>query len=340
MKLVDYKVLQEFGKDILVAYGTSVENAAVITEHLIQNELIGMENQGTMRFYEYANFMDRGELDGSANPDIKELSNGVFLADGKKCIGIIALYDTVKVMLNKLKTSSLVFAGVKNVGHTGRIGAYAELLAKENCYGMVMGGGGHNRYSTVAPFGGKKGVMSTNPIAMAAPGKDEIPVSADFATSATSGGKIRLAIRKNERLPEGYLIDKDGNPSTDPNVFYKGGAMLHSAGAKGYGIGVIAEMMTYALLGDPIEFNWVMMAVRLDTLCEKKDYEKRARYFLDKVNECPPRDGFNKVYYPGQYETVIYEKNKSEGIPLNESVLKSIIEIADKKNIHVPNELR
>lgn len=340
MKYIAPEKLHEFGKTLLMAYGTSEKNATIISDHLVENALIGLENQGAMRFYEYVNFMDKGTLDGGVKPEVSEKANGVLLVDGKGGIGVVACEMAVEAMKKKLKEQPVVFAGIVNVGHTGRIGAYAQELANDYCFGMVMGGGAFKQYSTVAPFGGKKGVISTNPLAMAMPGKDGIPVCADFATSATAGGFIRMAIRKGLTLPDGFLITEEGKPTNDPKKFKHGAYMLPAAGTKGYGLALIIEMLCYAMLGEPLEFNWIMMAARLDTLCPKEEYEVRAKEYLDYLNACPPLDGFKKVVYPGQYEAE-NKKNCLEsgrGLGLNENVIDSLIEMAKKKAVTLPKE--
>ena len=234
----------------------------------------------------------------------------------------------------------MAFAAITNVGHTGRVGAYAEELAKSYCFGLIMGGGAFKRYSTVAPFGGIKGVVSTNPMTFAMPGKDGIPVSADFATSATAGGVVRMAIRKNIQMPPGCLIDKDGNPTTDPNAFYNGGYMLPAAGPKGFGMAMIIEMMCYAMMGAPVEFNWAMMGVNLSNLCPQEEYSERAKEYLDYLNASTPRPGNKQVYYPGQYEASIKQRKleTGEGIAIYENVVESMIEMAKKKDVSIPEE--
>lgn len=340
MKYIAPEKLHSFGKALLKSYGASDINATIIADHLVENALIGLENQGAMRFYEYANFMDKGMLDGSVQPEVSEKANGVLLVDGKGGVGVVACTIAVEAMKEQLKERPVVFAGVVNAGHTGRIGAYAQEFAKDYCFGMVMGGGAFKQYSTVAPFGGRKGVISTNPIAMAMPGKDGIPVCADFATSATAGGFIRMAIRKGITLPDGFLITEEGKPTNDPNKFKHGAYMLPAAGPKGYGLALIIEMLCYAMLGDPLEFNWVMMAFRLDTLCPKSEYDARAKEYLDYLNDCPPLNGVKKVVYPGQYEAE-YKKNcldTGRGLGLNENVVDSLIEMAQKKDVILPGE--
>ena len=340
MKYYDPKTVHAFGTALLRAYGASEENAGIIADHLVSNDMLGVEQQGALRFFEYVRFMDRGELDGSVTPEVRTESSGVIRVDGKGGIGVVAMHCATEAIRKRLREQPMAFAAITNVGHTGRVGAYAESLAKDYCFAMVMGGGAFKRYHTVAPFGGREGVISTNPMTFAMPGKDGIPVSADFATSASAGGVIRMAIRKGLQMPPGCLIDRNGDPSTDPNVFYDGGFMLPAAGAKGYGMALIVEMMCYALLGAPVEFNWVMFGMRLDSVCPQEEYAERAKEYLDYLNASKPMPGRDMVYYPGQYEASIRARKEAsgEGIAIYENVVDSMVEMARKKNVEIPEE--
>ena len=340
MKIIQSEKLTTFGEAFLQAYGMSEENARIVVAHLVDNDLKGVEAQGAMRLFEYANFMINGKLDGKAVPEITELAPGAFLVDGKQGFGIVAMKRMTEKMIEVLKTLPMCAAGIKNCGHTGRVGAYAEELARANCFGAVYGGGGHKKFKSVAPFGGTKGIMSTNPVSLAMPGMNDIPLSADFATSSSAGGKLRLAQRKGVPLPEGQILDKYGKPSTDPDAYFDGGVMLPSAGPKGSGMGMINELLTYGLLGDPVEFNWFMTGVSLSVFCPKEDYDLRAGEFLQKVNDNPPAEGFRQVSYPGQFEARIEAERRAAGIQVSDNVAEKLVSMAGEKGIAVPEELK
>ena len=339
MKTIDASSLKAFGEQFLEAYGASAKNAGIIASHLVRNDLKGIESQGAMRFFEYAGFMQRGQVDGAAVPEIREPAPGAFLVDGKGGFGIVALQLASEQMIERMKTVPMCAAGIYNVGHTGRIGDFAENFAKAYCFGMVFGGGGHKAHRTVAPFGGTKGIMSTNPIAMAMPGMDEVPLSADFATSASAGGKLRLAKRKGVSLPQGHILDKNGEPSTNPDDFFNGGVMLPSAGPKGSGMGMINELLTYGLFGNPLEFNWFMTSVKLSVFCEKKEYSARADEFLTEVDNVPPAKGFKRVRYPGQFEADTEKQRQKDGISVSDAIAEKLVTMAKEKDLLIPDAL-
>ena len=340
MKTISSKKIADFGVNFLCAYGASKENAEIITCHLVDNDLKGVESQGAMRLFEYARFMVKGQIDGTAEPTIETVAPNAYVVNGNRGFGIVAMQKITDRMIQVLQEQPMSVAAVKGVGHTGRVGAYAEALASHGCFGCVYGGGGHKKYRSVAPFGGTKGIMSTNPISLAMPGKDGIPLSADFATSSSGGGKLRLAQRKGVQLPEGVILDKNGQPTTNPADYFDGGVMLPSAGPKGSGMGMINELLCYGLLGDPVEFNWILTGVRLNLFCPLEEYQQRAEEFLSKVNEVPPAPGFQKVCYPGQFEAIKAAQRLESGITVSDNVAQQLVEMAEEKNLEIPEELR
>lgn len=337
MKTIDSEQMRAFGVRFLQAYGASARNAGIITDHLVDNDLKGVESQGAMRLFEYARFMVDGKVDGSADPEVRTLAPGAFLVEGNRGFGIVAMCRAVDQILGS--GQPMAVAAVTGVGHTGRVGAYAEKLAGHSHFGCVYGGGGHKQHPSVAPFGGTRGVMSTNPVAFAMPGVDGVPLSADFATSSSAGGKLRLAQRKGVPLPEGQILDKNGNPSTDPSAYFDGGVMLPSAGPKGSGMGMINELLCYAMLGEPVEFNWVITAFRLDLFCSEEDYSRRCAEFLQLVNNTPPASGFQSVSYPGQYEARCACQRRREGIRVSDNIAAQLAEMAQAKNLDIPAQL-
>lgn len=337
MKTIDREQMRAFGVQFLQAYGASAQNAGIITGHLVDNDLKGVESQGAMRLFEYARFMVDGKVDGNADPEVRTLAPGAFLVEGNRGFGIVAMCRAVDQILGS--SQPMAVAAVTGVGHTGRVGAYAEALASRSRFGCVYGGGGHKEHPSVAPFGGIRGVMSTNPVAFAMPGMDGVPLSADFATSSSAGGKLRLAQRKGVPLPEGQILDKNGTPSTDPAAYFNGGVMLPSAGPKGSGMGMINELLCYAMLGDPVEFNWVITAFRLDLFCSEEDYNRRCGEFLRLVNNTPPAPGFQSVSYPGQYEARCACRRRREGIQVSDNIASQLVEMARAKNLDVPSQL-
>jgi LDH2 family malate/lactate/ureidoglycolate dehydrogenase len=193
---------------------------------------------------------------------------------------------------------------------------------------IVMGGGGHKIWPAVAPFGGAKGLLGTNPYAFALPGGRHGNVVADFATSATANGKLAVARAKGEPAPAGQIIDKAGKPTTNVDDYFDGGAILPAAGQKGYGMSLIAELVGFALLPDPLEYNWLVIALDIASLRPDGGYTGDAQGFLDQIKAVPPADGFDAVQIPGEPERKLKASRETVGIPVDAGIWDGIVEAA------------
>lgn len=229
------------------------------------------------------------------------------------------------------KGLELVHAGgmsvvaVRNVGHTGRIGAYSERGAEAGCLAIVFGGGARHIWQQVAPFGGIDPMLPTNPYSIAVPGGDHGPVVLDFATGSSSGGRAMAAHVKGELFDEPTFIDGDGRPSRDPNAYLSGGAILPAAGPKGYGMGVVAELMADALLGPvDVEGSWLLLFVKLGRFRSEQDYQPEAERLLDELRSSRPAEGFDRVEIPGERERAIREQRLADGIPMDDAVWSTL----------------
>lgn len=128
----------------------------------------------------------------------------------------MALKRATEKLIESLETQPMAVAGIKGVGHTGASAPILRPWPPAAASAAFTGGGGHKEHPSVAPFGGRKGVLSTNPTAMAMPGMDGVALSADFATASSAGGKLRLALRKGVQLPEGRSWTRTATPPPTP----------------------------------------------------------------------------------------------------------------------------
>ncbi|RYE88686.1 MAG: Ldh family oxidoreductase [Hyphomicrobiales bacterium] len=328
--------MRRFCIAVLTHYGASERSADIVADQLVDASLRGLEAHGIFRIAEYARHMESGAVKGDAEPTVSVRAPGVFQVDGRHGLGQVAMMAAVDAMTDALQTQSMAAATVSRVGHTGRIGYYTEKLAAGCCIASIFGGGGHEKHHSVAPFGGRRGVMGTNPVAFAIPGLGDIPVSVDFATATTAGGKLRYARDNHHQLPEGQIIDRHGNASRSPEDYFNGGSILPVAGAKGTGLGIIGELIGYALLGEAGEFNWFLQAVRLDNFGDVEEFRRKSELFLKKVNATEPASDFDRVTYPGQREGEEIARTLSTGVAVSKSVHNALVQLAKDTSIPLP----
>ncbi|MEX0303221.1 MAG: Ldh family oxidoreductase [Leisingera sp.] len=310
---IDLGTLSGFLNRCFRAGGFSASNASVVTDHLIDAEMRGMRSHGINRLGWYLSLVRDGELDGQATPEISQVAQSVLLCDGRGGIGITAMQHATDAAVASARESFVAVAGVRNCGHTGRLGAYAETAAKAGCFAITLGGGGRDKWASVVPFGGTEPVMSTNPYALALPDGKDGAVACDFAISTIATGKVAVAQANGQQLPKGAVVDAAGNPTRNPDDFYSGGALLPAAGPKGSGLGLIAELAGAAMMGTPMEFNWLLVCIRADAFQSMGQFSQEAQALCSQVRGGQPAAGFGKVRMPGDLENESYLSCQQRG---------------------------
>lgn len=288
---------------IFVRLGCSTLCATQTAEHLVDADLCGVESHGMMRTLQYADQFQTGYLRPDANPRVKDLEGGGYELDGDGGIGIPAMYLAVEHGAGAAKQNGMTILPVRNVGHTGRLGAFADMLAEQGLLSIMMGGGNRRTWRQVAPHGGRCARLPTNPYCIGIPGGDQGPVVLDFATSRIAGGWIYAARSAGAKLPPDSLIDKHGNPSQDPEDYFDGGAILPSGGPKGYALALMAELIAEAMLGPvTVEANWLLIIIDTSRYRAPTEMQRVAEDILADLRTCPPAPGFGTVEVPGERE--------------------------------------
>ena len=309
--------LEALSISILSAMGCDEETARFVAFHLVDADIKGVESHGVMRLIQYVEQADEGYFQPSARPELKENGQGAWLVDGQRGFGMPAINLAVDTAVTQAKKQGISAVGVMNCGHTGRLGAFCEQGARESCLIILFGGGGRGIWRQVAPHGGTKAVLPTNPYAFGIPGGDKGPVILDFATSVAAGGWIYAAKSAGGEVPEGMIVDPDGNPSRDPDDYLQGGALLPAAGPKGYGLALIAELVGEAMLGPvTVDLHWILLAIDVGRYRAPSEFHARAEAILAELRACPRAPGFDRVEIPGERERAIEKKRRSSGIPV------------------------
>jgi uncharacterized oxidoreductase len=198
----------------------------------------------------------------------------------------------------------------------------------------------------VAPFGGRVARLGTNPICIALPSDLEGPVFIDMATSAVAAGKINLARNRKEQVPLGWIVDREGRPTTDPNALRAGGAILPvggDQGHKGYGLSFMVETLSGILTGlgfgiDPQgpHNDGVFMAVfAVDAFRPLDEFKREIAEFVQYIKATPPAEGFKEVLYPGEIEFLTDRRRRQEGIPIEDETWRQLTELAAASGIAI-----
>ena len=310
--------------------GCRRETARMIAEHLADASLCGVESHGLMRTLQYVEQFETGTMRADAMPHVRITEHGVHEVDGGGGIGIPAMHLAVEYSCRTAKETGISALAIRHVGHTGRLGAFAEVVAETGCLIIMMGGGNRQKWRQVAPHGGRQAMLPTNPYCIGIPGGERGPVVLDFATSKIAGGWIYAARSAGARLPEGAVIDTEGRPTQDPEDYFRGGAILPAGGAKGYALSVVAELIGEAMLGPATtETNWLMITLDVQRYRESSAMQTVAEEILAELRGCPPAPGFDRVEVPGERERD--QRVASNGkIAIPERTWKQICELADR----------
>jgi LDH2 family malate/lactate/ureidoglycolate dehydrogenase len=336
------------GEAIFRAAGASPENARRVTESLVSSSLSGHDSHGVIRFIQYVKAIEDGQIDPASRPTIIKETPASALIDGAWTFGQVGAEAATRVAIEKARSQGISLAALVRAHHIGRLGEYSEMACEEGMILMLFAGGFGGTAGTstlgVAPFGGAKGVFSTNPLSFGVPSGEMPPVMVDFATSAVAGGKISLARAKGEHLPPDSILDKHGNPTTDPEEYFDGGMMTTFGGHKGYGLAVVIEVLGQALTGaleyqdgggDPVyaPAGSLFIAINPALFVREDSYRTQADAILRKIKAVPPRPGFDEVLTPGEPEQRARATRSREGISLPDRSWESIRQLAEKYGV-------
>jgi hydroxycarboxylate dehydrogenase B len=334
--------LREISNAIFTAAGAGPEPAQILTDHLVESNLAGHDSHGMLRIPSYVSGIRRGNIDPNGQPEIVRETAVSALIDAKRTFGqVSALYGT-DVAIAKAKEHGVAVAGVVNGNHIGRLGHYVTYAARQDVVLFVTVG---SVGKSAAPFGGRAGALGTNPIAFGFPASSHPDFMLDFATTAIAGGKVMVARAKHQPVPEGCLLDKDGNPTQDPNTYFDGGMLLPFGGPngahKGYALSVLSVLLSSVLVqGEPGRGGGTfILAVSAGIFGDPGAVKTAADGVFDRIKQVSPADGFDEVLVPGEPEARATRQRREAGISLPDDTWKEIVAVAAELGISLPGAM-
>jgi uncharacterized oxidoreductase len=343
MPLLQPEPLSDFASRIFVAAGAPADVATLVAESLVASDLVGHDSHGVVRVRQYLDTIRRGDLDPAARPETVHRHGAVLTVDAHRSFGQLAARWTVEQGLAAAHDHGLAAAGLVNCGHVGRLGEWVELAARDNFVGLAFCNGG-GATGAVTPYGGAARLLGTNPIAAAIPVEDQPPIVLDFATSAVAEGKVRVARNRGKSIPEGWVLNNQGQPTTNPNDLYDNGMLLPAAGHKGYGLSLLVEFMAGILTGNGSQAlgNYRMGNGVLFLLLDVAAFRPLADYLADAatvahaVKRVPPAPGFSEVMLPGEPEQRMRDQRSTAGIQVDDATWALLVEDAAHFGVAVP----
>jgi (2R)-3-sulfolactate dehydrogenase (NADP+) len=244
----DAQTLLGLARTALEKAGANSKMAEAAARHLVRAEEQGLPTHGMSRVPFYCGMLRRGRADGAAQPAMAAERAGVCLIDNRDGLPYVSAQWAVEEVIARARRNGIGFAGIRNSAHVGVLGIHLEPVAAAGLVGFAF----TNSPAAIPAWGGKKALFGTNPVAAAFPRKNAQPLVIDLALTTVVRGRIMMAMRKGERIPEGWALDRHGRPTTDPKEAIEHGSLFPIGGSKGAMLALMFELICAALTGAAI----------------------------------------------------------------------------------------
>jgi L-2-hydroxycarboxylate dehydrogenase (NAD+) len=326
-------LLNKLIKKIFVNHKLSIKHAKICSDALINAELVDAPSHGLSRLKMYCDRINKKLINPKPKVKIKKISQSISHIDANNSIGFVAADIAIKNAINNAKKTGIGLVAVKNSGHYGLSGYYAEQAVKKNLIVMIF----TNAPPAVAPHGALKSLFGTNPICFGAPTGSKIPFILDTSISMINRGKIRVAARVGAKIPEGVALDKFGKPTTDPKKALEG-VQLPIASFRGSGLAWMVDILSGVLTGgnhagrvkDPFtDFSGPqnighLFFVMKPNLFVGNNFNKRIKDNIKTIKKLPKMKGVREILYPGQNKFNRYKDNIKKEIKISKNILEDL----------------
>ncbi len=352
MPVVQHHVLRGLSFDIFKAAGIPDEDSQLISDHLVDGDLYGHESHGVWRVARYVESAAEGYVPWDEHEVVRE-NRAMAVIDGRGANGVVALTNVAEIAVRKAGSSTIAAVGVHGLSHVGRLGDYPRRIAEEGMVGIVWSNVGG---VFVAPFGSADRRLGPNPIAFAVPRRHGPPFVLDMSLSVVAGTRARQKIERNEPVPEGWLIDQQGNYATDARqyedpdvgVLPLGGLQF---GHKGHGLSMMIEMIVGPLslagcttgmgpaqgLGAGKNGGGVLvLAIDIAQFTDLETYKDQIEAMASWVNSANPLPGVDRLYAPGERGDESYRRTLREGVNVPEATWDKLSAVASELGVDMP----
>ncbi len=327
------KKIKKIVKDIFIKNNLSSSDAEISSKAIINAELVGAYGHGLSRLKMYCDRIQKKIINPKPKIKIKKISPSISHIDAKNSIGFVAADIAIKTAIKNAKKTGIGMVAVKNSGHYGLSGYYAEQAVKKNLIAMIY----TNAPPAIAPHGALKSLFGTNPICFASPTGSKIPFILDTSISMINRGKIRVAAKNNKKIPKGVALDIFGKPTIDAKKALAG-VQLPIAGFRGSGLAWMVDILSGVLTGgnhagrvkDPFDDfsgpqNIGHLFITFKANLFQKNYNQRIKDNIKTIKKLPKIKGIKEIMYPGENKFNRYRKNLKKEISIPENIRKDLI---------------
>lgn len=325
--------LREFCTGVLQKLGVSPEEAAITADTLVTANLRGVDTHGVMRLTYYSAKLRSGVIKPRVDLTPVKESIATALLDGHDGIGQVISYRAMQIAIRKAKEAGIAYVAVRNSNHLGACAYYSMMALPQDMIGFVF----TNASPRLAPTGGVERLFGNNPWSIAVPAGKGLPIVLDMANSVVAAGKIRVLQKEGKPIPEGWALDAEGVPTTDPEKALKG-ILLAVGGYKGYGITLMVDLLTGVLANsaygprvkgmeaenEVAHVAHSFMAVNVSAFDEVATFKARVDSYIDEIKGSRKAKGTDTIYLPGELEFLREQERREKGIPLQAKVAEEL----------------
>lgn len=341
---VPTRKLEAFIASAFEAVGISKAEAKTIAELMVRADVQGSEGHGVFRLPQYIRRIKGGAVNLKPKIRMAREAAGMGLVDGDNGMGHLVMRYATEKAIEKAKGAGVAWVGVRMSNHAGPASLYASMPLEHDMVGLYLAVGNANH---LPPWGGLDMLLSTNPIAVAVPGGEERGIVLDMATTVAAYGKVKTKAQRGEMMPEGWMMDREGRPLTDPRRASEG-FLLPIGGYKGYGlalvIGILAGTLNGAAMGkDVVDFNaddtsvtntgHVIVAINIEVFQPVADFKRQMDTLIRDIRDSRRLPGVDRIRLPGEGSHAARAERAKNGIPLPAPLLASLNELAAQLKI-------
>jgi len=333
--MVNGKKLNQIIIKILKKNGLNANHATICSKALINAELVGAHSHGLSRLKMYCDRIQKKVINPKPKIKIKKISQSISQIDANNSIGFVAADIGIKQAIKNAKKTGIGLVGIKNSGHYGLSGYYAEQAVKKNLIVFCF----TNAPPAIAPHGARKSLFGTNPICFGTPTSSKVPFILDTSVSVINRGKIRVAARNGKKIPEGVALDKFGKPTTDAKKALAG-VQLPIAGFRGSGLAWMVDILSGVFTGgnhggkvkDPFDDfsgpqNIGHLFITFKANLFQKNYNQRIKDNIKTIKKLPKIKGVKEIMYPGQNKDKRFRMNLKKEIKLSKIIQKDLVDL-------------
>lgn len=340
--------LRAWTEQVFQKIGVSKDDAALLTDSLIEANLRGVDTHGITRMLcVYVKRMQVGVVNPKTELKVLREHPSTALIDARNSIGQVAANAAMRMTIEKAKTTGVAFVATTHSNHYGAA-AYWAMMALP--HGMI-GFSATNAPATVAPTGGRTAMLGTNPFAVAIPAGGEQPMVLDLATTVVARGRIMLYAKQNKPLEPGWAYDEQGRPTTDAQAALKG-LLAPIGGYKGYGIALAIDMLCGVMTGssfgahfpgfladnlkDPTDVGSIFAAIKVESFMDLPEFKAGMDTAIREIKACDKAEGVSRIYIPGEIELATAADRLANGIPIPDAIVKDFQALGQELAIPFP----